>query len=60
MINIHTHIFTLNHVPLRFVPMQGLLARKGRFRKIWILLLYLLSGMPRLSGRRGRESPMPC
>lgn len=56
MINIHTHIFTLNHVPLGFVPLQRLLTRRGRFRKLWVLLLYLLSGMPRLTMHRGRES----
>ena len=51
MINIHTHIFTLNHVPRRFIPLQWLFARNGRFRTLWIFLLYLVSGIPRLTLR---------
>ena len=57
MINIHTHIFTLNHVPRRFIPLQWLFARKGRFRFLWIFLLYVVSGLPRLTLRRHADGP---
>ncbi len=57
MINIHTHIFTLNHVPRRFIPLQWLFARKGRFRTLWIFLLYVVSGLPRLTLRRRADGP---